>query len=51
MLIAGNFMFFWILMTFCLHRGDPVGIVLTLVGFLVMHTLCEELVDNPTSFL
>lgn len=51
MLIFSNFLVFWILMTVCIHRGDPVGCVLSLVGFLVMHALCEELVDNHSSFL
>lgn len=49
MAIFINFFTFWILMTVCLHRGDPVGAVLTLIGFLVMHAFCEELVDNSQS--
>jgi len=43
-----NFFSFWILMTWTLHRGDPIGAVLTIITFLIMHGFCEELVDNST---
>jgi hypothetical protein len=41
-----NFVFFWMLATFALSRADPMGLLLSLVGFLVMHTYIEELFDD-----
>jgi hypothetical protein len=38
-----NFIAFWILTTFAIRLGNPIGIVLCIAGFLVMHLLCEEM--------
>jgi hypothetical protein len=43
MLVYANFAIFWMLMTWSLHTGDVVGMLLSLVGFLIMHTFCEEI--------
>jgi hypothetical protein len=37
-----NIIAFWILMTYSISIGDPVAIVLCLVGFLVMMVVIEE---------
>jgi hypothetical protein len=37
-----NIIVFWILMTYSISIGDPVAIVLCLVGFLVMMVVIEE---------
>jgi hypothetical protein len=37
-----NFFLFWMLVTLSLSRGDVFGFVLTMIGFLVMHTIIEE---------
>jgi hypothetical protein len=41
-----NFFFFWILTTFAISRADPIGLFLSVVGFLIMHNYIEELFDN-----
>jgi hypothetical protein len=46
-----NFLCFWALMTWSISRGDLVGIGLCMFGFLLMHTLCEDLVDNSQNLL
>ena len=38
-----NFIAFWILTTLAIGRGDPVGFVLCVAAFLVMHIFCEEM--------
>ena len=45
-----NIIAFWILMTYSISIGDPVAIVLCLVGFLVMMVVIEEIEgsDNNT---
>ena len=45
-MIYFNFIFFWLLTTFALSRGDVFGLILSVTGFLVMHTYIEELFDN-----
>lgn len=37
-----NFLLFWMLVTYAISRGDPMGIFLSTLGFLVMHTMIEE---------
>jgi hypothetical protein len=37
-----NFLFFWMLVTWSINRGDLIGIALCTMGFLVMHTIIEE---------
>ena len=37
-----NIIAFWILMTYSISIGDPVAIVLCLIGFLVMMVVIEE---------
>ena len=37
-----NFIFFWLLTTFALSRGDVFGLILSVAGFLVMHTIIED---------
>lgn len=38
-----NFILSVILLTFAIRTGDPVAIVLCLIGFLVMNVFCEEM--------
>ena len=38
-----NFILSVILFTFAIRTGDPVAIVLCLIGFLVMNVFCEEM--------
>jgi len=40
--MIANFLFFWALLTFAIGRGDPVGMLVALAGFLVMHVLIED---------
>ena len=37
-----NIIAFWVLMTYSISIGDPVAIVLCLIGFLVMMVVIEE---------
>jgi hypothetical protein len=37
-----NFLFFWMLVTWSINRGDLIGIALCAMGFLVMHIIIEE---------
>jgi len=34
------------LSTFAISRADPIGLFLSLLGFLVMHTYIEDVFDN-----
>jgi hypothetical protein len=40
------FLFFWFLTTFAISRGDAIGIVLALTGFLYLYFAAEELEHN-----
>jgi len=40
------FLFFWMLTTFAISKGDALGIVLATLGFLVLFTMAEELETN-----
>jgi hypothetical protein len=41
-----NFIIFWALTTLALSRADMIGLLLSVVGFLVMHTLIEDSFDS-----
>lgn len=41
-----NFFAFWILITYAISRGDIIGIALSAVGFLIMHTLIEDMYET-----
>jgi hypothetical protein len=46
MLKLSIFFIFWMLTTFAISRGDPIGIVLALTGFLFLYFFAEELEEN-----
>ena len=41
-----NFLFFWMLLTYAISRGDIVGMALSCLGFLFFHALLEEYQDE-----
>lgn len=53
MYTAINFIISVILTTFAIRMGDPIAIVLCLIGFLIMHVFCEEMdeVKSNTNYL
>ena len=44
-----NFIISVLILTFAMRTGDPVAIVLCLIGFLVLHTFCEEIDEIKTN--
>jgi hypothetical protein len=41
-----NFVFFWMLLTFAIGRGDIVGMALACLGFLFFHGIIEDHKDE-----
>jgi hypothetical protein len=41
-----NFLVCWAVMTYAISQGDIVGMALTLLGFLFMFHMCEELDES-----
>jgi heme/copper-type cytochrome/quinol oxidase subunit 4 len=44
-----NIIAFWILMTYSISIGDPIAIVLCLIGFLVMLVFIEEMEESSNN--
>jgi lipid-A-disaccharide synthase-like uncharacterized protein len=44
-----NFIGFWLLMIYAISKGDPFGIVLSLVGFLIMMKFIEDLEEDKNN--
>lgn len=44
-----NFVIFWILITYSISIGDPFGILISLVGFLIMMVFIEELEESSNN--
>lgn len=42
MAVMVNFFASWMLLTLCVNRGDMLGMILVMMGFLLMHCLCEQ---------
>lgn len=47
-MIYFNFILFWALTTFALSRADMLGLFLSVVGFLVMHTFIEDMLPEES---
>ena len=43
---AINFISFFILMMVSIRTGDPVAILISVIGFTIMHVMCEEMDNN-----
>jgi hypothetical protein len=38
-----NFISFVILTTFAIRSADPIALVISIVGFTIMHVMCEDM--------